>query len=81
MLRDLSEARSSEKTRRVAKVFLGTSETYGLQVIKAQLGIETLEVVSAAEEHPLGYDQQRDAAGPAKPQIVFLADQLESVTA
>ena len=52
-----------------------------LQVIKAQLGVETLEVVSAAEEHPLGYDQQRDAAGPAKPQIVFLADQLESVTA
>ncbi|OLQ04161.1 Leucine--tRNA ligase, cytoplasmic [Symbiodinium microadriaticum] len=50
-------------------------------VIKAQLGVETLEVVSAAEEHPLGYDQQRDAAGPAKPQIVFLADQLESVTA
>ena len=51
------------------------------QVIKSQLGIEKLEVVSAAEEHPLGYDQQRDAAGPAKPQIVFLADQLESAAA
>jgi len=51
------------------------------EVIKSQLKLDELEVVSAAEEHPSGYEQQRDAAGPAKPQIVFLADQLEAATA
>jgi len=41
-------------------------------VIKGQLGIEYFEVAAAEEEHPCGAEQPRAAAGPGKPQIVFL---------
>mmetsp|Transcript_15787 Transcript_15787/g.42569 ORF Transcript_15787/g.42569 Transcript_15787/m.42569 type:complete len:1120 (+) Transcript_15787:457-3816(+) len=42
------------------------------EVIKSQLGIEEFQIAAAEEEHPCGADQQRLAAGPGKPQIVFL---------
>lgn len=35
-----------------------------------------LQIVSSTEE--LGFDSQRDAATPAKPQIVFMAKEMES---
>ncbi|CAL1168475.1 unnamed protein product [Cladocopium goreaui] len=45
-------------------------------VIKSQLGVQELQIVSSTEE--VGFDLQRDAATPAKPQIVFMAKEMES---
>lgn len=45
-------------------------------VIKSQLGVQELQIVSSTEE--VGFDSQRDAATPAKPQIVFMAKEMES---
>jgi len=46
------------------------------EVIKLQLGLEELEIADADEEHALGFQQQREAAGPGKPQIAFLQEEL-----
>eukprot|EP00931_Biecheleriopsis_adriatica_P065640 TRINITY_DN40132_c0_g1_i1.p1 TRINITY_DN40132_c0_g1~~TRINITY_DN40132_c0_g1_i1.p1 ORF type:complete len:1241 (-),score=317.82 TRINITY_DN40132_c0_g1_i1:51-3773(-) len=51
------------------------------EVIKLQLDLQELEVADAAEEHPGGYEQQRESAGPAKPQIVFLTEELAGAAA
>eukprot|EP00930_Biecheleria_cincta_P032699 TRINITY_DN22676_c0_g1_i1.p1 TRINITY_DN22676_c0_g1~~TRINITY_DN22676_c0_g1_i1.p1 ORF type:complete len:1206 (-),score=292.68 TRINITY_DN22676_c0_g1_i1:49-3597(-) len=51
------------------------------EVCKLQLGLEELEIADAAEEHPLGFEQQREAAGPAKPQIAFFAQKPEPAAA
>eukprot|EP00435_Cladocopium_sp_Y103_P016445 s217_g4.t1 len=49
-------------------------------VIKSQLGVQELQIVSSTEgqEDLVGFDSQRDAATPAKPQIVFMAKEMES---
>jgi len=44
------------------------------EAIKSQLGLNTLDVADAAEEHLAGGDRERAAAGPGTPQIFFTAD-------
>lgn len=47
-----------------------------VDVIRKQLGVAEVEVVSADEAHPLGGDVQRAAAGPGNPQALFFADPI-----